>query len=72
MVEYGLLEPIGKSPEKWKFKADALRRSKAALRLQHDSGVNLAGAALVLDLLDELEELRTKIALLSDKVILPP
>jgi chaperone modulatory protein CbpM len=28
------------------------------LRLQHDFGVNLAGAALALDLLEEIERLR--------------
>lgn len=64
MVEHGLLEPIGKSPAQWKFNSDDLRRVQTALRLQRDLGVNLSGAALVLDLLDELQELRMKLSLL--------
>jgi chaperone modulatory protein CbpM len=35
-----------------------LARVQRALRLQHDFGVNLAGAALALDLLEEVERLR--------------
>lgn len=65
MVAHGLLEPRGESPAQWEFTGDALRRSKTALRLQRDLGINLAGTALVLDLLDELEKLRVQLALLN-------
>jgi chaperone modulatory protein CbpM len=38
-----------------------LQRARVALRLQNDLDVNLAGAALALELLDELDELRARV-----------
>jgi chaperone modulatory protein CbpM len=58
MIEEGIAEPEGSSRENWRFSARALRRLQLALRLQRDLGVNAAGAALALDLLEELEQLR--------------
>ncbi len=49
----------------WQFDLMQLQRVKTALRLQHDLEVNLAGAALVLDLLDEMEQLRAHAELLE-------
>lgn len=65
MVEYGLLEPIGKSPEKWSFPSSDLERSRIALHLQRDLGVNFAGIALALELLEEIKDLRAKLNLLE-------
>ncbi len=61
LVEEGILEPEGHDPVTWQFRGPSLRRVQVVLRLQHDLGVNLAGAALVLDLMDELESLRTRL-----------
>lgn len=62
MVTYGVVEPYGgKIPEQWQFNPVALRRFRTAMRLQHDLEINLAGVALVLDLLDELNALRTQL-----------
>jgi chaperone modulatory protein CbpM len=58
MVEEGVVDPRGASPREWHFSGKAVVRAQVALRLQRDLRVNLAGAALVLDLLEELEELR--------------
>lgn len=58
MIAEGVADPIGASPEDWYFDSAALRRIQTALRLQRDLGVNWAGAALALDLLEELESLR--------------
>lgn len=59
MVEEGILDPrAGPGPRHWRFSGKALSRVQIALRLQRDLRINLAGAALVLDLLEELEELR--------------
>jgi chaperone modulatory protein CbpM len=58
MVSEGIAEPSGSSPVNWLFNGPALKRVQRALRLQRDLGLNLAGAALALDLLEELEELR--------------
>ena len=58
MVEEGLLTPEGLSPGDWRFTCVAIKRVQTAVRLQQDLRVNLAGCALALDLLEELEELR--------------
>ena len=58
MVDEGLLEPQGRVPSEWRFRCYEVRRVQIAMRLQRDLRVNLPGAALILDLLDELEELR--------------
>lgn len=58
MVNEGLVIPEGSSPENWRFNGLAVKRIQITMRLQNDLRVNLPGAALVLDLLEELEELR--------------
>jgi chaperone modulatory protein CbpM len=59
LVEEGVLEPLGSDTDRWRFPGISLQRARMALRLQQDLGVNVAGAALALDLLDELNKLRT-------------
>jgi len=61
LVDEGVLEPAGSSPEDWLFSGPSLRRARAALRLARDLELNVAGAALVLDLLDEIEILRSRL-----------
>jgi chaperone modulatory protein CbpM len=58
LVEEGVLQPLEGERSQWRFLATSLRRAHVATRLQRDLGVNLAGVALALDLLDELEDLR--------------
>lgn len=58
LVEEGVLAPIGREPRAWRFTGSQVRRASIALRLQRDLGVNLAGVALALELLDELNALR--------------
>ena len=57
LVEEGILDPIGRDVEHWQFTVTSLRRVKTAIHLQRDLGVNLAGAALALELLDRIAEL---------------
>lgn len=68
LVDYDIIHPmgdLGESSETWLFNEAHLFRIRTALRLQHDLEVNLAGVALVLDLLDELEALRAHAAVLE-------
>jgi len=58
LVEEGIIEPEGKEIHCWHFSGANLARVQSALRLQRDLGVNLAGIGLVLDLMDQLENLR--------------
>lgn len=46
--------------EHWRFTGLQLHRAKVAMRLNRDLGVNFAGAALALQLLDELQVLQLK------------
>ncbi len=57
LVAEGILDPVGGDVEHWQFTIASLRRVKTAIHLQRDLGVNLAGAALALELLDRIAEL---------------
>ena len=61
LVDEGLLTPAGTAPGEWRFTGVHLHRARVALRLESDLGVNLAGAALALELLDELDTLRERV-----------
>ncbi len=61
LVEEGVVEPAGRDPAHWRFHGVSLRRVHCALRLERDLGVNTAGAALALDLLEELARLREQL-----------
>ena len=65
LVEEGVLAPLGREPHRWRFSGIHMRRATVALRLQRDLGVNLAGAALALQLLDEVEALRARLRVLG-------
>jgi len=57
----GALEPVGQSPQDWRFTGDSLRRARLALRLTRDLEINPPGVALALDLLDDIAVLRAKL-----------
>jgi chaperone modulatory protein CbpM len=61
LVEEGVLTPSGDEPLNWLFAGSELRRARTALRLTRDLELNVAGAALVLDLLEEIEALRSQL-----------
>ena len=58
MVEEGIIDPLGNSRQEWRFQGYDIKKIQVVLRLQRDLGVNLPGAAVILDLLDEIEELK--------------
>ena len=62
-VSEGVLSPAGASPEDWRFSGNSLRRAKTAARLMHDLELNLPGVALALNLLEELDQLRSQLHL---------
>jgi chaperone modulatory protein CbpM len=57
----GVLDPQGDTPDEWRFTGSSLRRALVALRLSRDLELNLAGIALALDLLDEINALRSRL-----------
>ena len=65
LVREGVISPTGREPHRWRFSGTHMRQATVALRLQRDLGVNPAGAALVLQLLDEIEALQARLRVLG-------
>jgi chaperone modulatory protein CbpM len=57
IVEEGIVEPRG-ARGAWRFTGFALTRIQRVVRLQREFDVNLPGAALALELLEEIARLR--------------
>lgn len=63
LVLEGAIDPAqGEAPASWRFTEIEVHHVTVAARLQRDLGVNPAGAALALQLLDEVETLRAQLA----------
>ncbi|MGZ4981556.1 MAG: chaperone modulator CbpM [Methylobacter sp.] len=65
LVEESIIEPQGDEIQVWRFSGASLVRVRSALRLQRDLGLNLAGIALALDLMEELEDLRSRLKIMG-------
>lgn len=62
LVREGVLEVAGEDRAYWRFEAGSIRRVRTVVRLQRDLGVNLAGAALALELLDRIAALERRMS----------
>ncbi len=56
MIEHGIIDP-DESGKTARFHGEALVRAQIATRLIRDLGVNMQGAALAIELLEELDRL---------------
>ena len=65
LVEESIIEPQGDQIQVWRFSGASLMRVNSALRLQRDLGINIAGIALALDLMEELESLRAQLKIMG-------
>ena len=61
LVDEGFIEPSGIEKSHWCFNGINIRRVQKAKRLQNDLGINLAGIALALELMEEIEQLRSRL-----------
>ena len=61
MVEEGIIQAEGDTPTIWRFSAVSIMRSRKALRLRRDLGINLSGLAVTLDLLDHVDRLESEL-----------
>jgi len=61
MVEYGIVEPKRDDTDPWQFSGACITRVTTVVRLQRDLGVNLAGAALAVELMDRLQALKRRL-----------
>lgn len=62
LVEHGVLEPRGSRIAHWHFHGVNIVRAKKASRLRRDLGINAAGVAMVLELLEERNVFVRKLA----------
>ena len=64
MVEEGILDPHGERLEpaaaEWQFHVSSVKRVRTVVHLQRDLGINLPGAALALELLDQIAALKNR------------
>lgn len=63
LVEEGILSPTTRSKRenRYRFCGSSVRRANRAIRLQRELELDLAGVAVALDLLDEIERLRNRL-----------
>ncbi|WP_347329516.1 chaperone modulator CbpM [Marinimicrobium locisalis] len=62
LVEEGVIDPLEPTATQWSFEGSSLVRLRRAASLYRDLGVNVAGIALALDLLEESDRLRAELA----------
>ena len=65
LVGEGVLSPRGRTQREWRFAGNDLARALSAVRLERDLGVNPAGAALAVELMAEMDELRERVRVLE-------
>lgn len=61
LVHEGVLTPLDLQSSQWVFSGAALPRARKATRLLMELELNAAGAALVIDLMEEVETLRSQL-----------
>lgn len=69
LISHEIIQPANNQAREWHFDHVQLKRLQTALRLERDLEVNLAGIALALELMDELEELRARAAFLERHIL---
>ena len=60
LVQHGAIEPVGQAQTDWQFTSVTITRVAKAKRLQSDLELNPPAVALVLDLLDQIHQLRRR------------
>src|SRR4249920_3929503 len=61
LVAVGVLTPQGTETSRWRFRATDLTCARRVVRLQRDFDASLDAAAVMLDLLDQIEQLRARL-----------
>lgn len=65
IINEGIITIESNNQNEWQFDAIAFRRIRQVLRLTSDLGINLAGAGLALELLEEIERLNRQLQRLT-------
>jgi DNA-binding transcriptional MerR regulator len=67
-IEYGLIEPAEREGAMLLFEVAAVSRLRTIRRLRESLGINVAGVAVVLDLLDKCSALQRENELLRSRL----
>ncbi len=65
LVAEGVLEPGGREVANWRFTGTCMLRTRTALRFYQDLNINVAGIALVMDLMEQVDELQGRLRVLG-------
>lgn len=68
LIEHGIVEPVGPSPDKWLFDPALVSLTRRATRLHRDLGIDWNGVALILELLEERDSLKAENAMLQRRL----
>ena len=60
IVEHGIVEPSGRTPEEWLFDDQAPLLARRAAKLHQELELEWEGVALALELIDEVQQLRVE------------
>jgi len=62
-VRLGLVDPVDirVSPEQWLFERDAVMMINKIIRLRNELGINYSGIGVILDLLERIDLLESRI-----------
>lgn len=71
LVDEGLIEPLNPdaSPLHWRFPVATVERARIAGQLCRDLGLNLAGAALAVDLLEQMRSMEARMRRLERQLL---
>lgn len=61
LVAEGIIEPSRREGETLYFPQHSVKRTRIVVRLRSDLGINLAGAALAVELLERIERLESRL-----------
>ena len=67
-VDFGIAEVEGRGRAEWHFSPTTIVRIQRAWRLRRDLDINFTGLGVVLDLLDDIEDMRREITVLRKKL----
>lgn len=67
-IEYGVIHAEGETIHSMQISCQTLSKIQSATRLKKDLGINPAGIAVILDLLDEMQMLRNELNILKRHV----
>ena len=68
IVEHGIVEPSGRTPEDWLFDDQAPLVTKRAVKLHQELELEWEGVALALELLQEVQQLRSENSMLRQRL----